>query len=379
MDLTLLALLAATLFVAYANGANDNFKGVSTLYGSGTLGYRGALVLATTAQISGSIASVFLADTLVKAFSGKGLVPAEISASAPFLTSVGLGASATVMLATVLGFPISTTHALTGALVGAALIANAGSVDIGVLGQSFFLPLLTSPVLAAVTCAPLYWLAHQMVLRQGLTRDSCVCLEPPSVPVVAAFTDTPVLVPNATIAPSVVTGTVASCERNKSYDGHLIGVSAQSIVDTLHYLSAFALCFARGLNDTPKIFALLFAASLMQAEISLSLIAAVMAVGGWLQSRKVAEKMSHEITPMNEGQALMANLVASIYVIGASKLGMPVSTTHVTVGAITGVGLVRGTARLGVIRNILLSWVLTLPIAAMIGAISYAALRSGGA
>lgn len=379
MDLTLLALLAATLFVAYANGANDNFKGVSTLYGSGTLGYRGALVLATTAQISGSIASVLLADTLVKAFSGKGLVPAEISASAPFLTSVGLGASATVMLATVLGFPISTTHALTGALVGAALIANAGSVDIGVLGQSFFLPLLTSPVLAAVTCAPLYWLAHQMVLRQGLTRDSCVCLEPPSVPVVAAFTDTPVLVPNATIAPSVVTGTVASCERNKSYDGHLIGVSAQSIVDTLHYLSAFALCFARGLNDTPKIFALLFAASLMQAEISLSLIAAVMAVGGWLQSRKVAEKMSHEITPMNEGQALMANLVASIYVIGASKLGMPVSTTHVTVGAITGVGLVRGTARLGVIRNILLSWVLTLPIAAMIGAISYAALRSGGA
>lgn len=379
MDLTLLALLAATLFVAYANGANDNFKGVSTLYGSGTLGYRGALVLATTAQISGSIASVFLADTLVKAFSGKGLVPAEISASAPFLTSVGLGASATVMLATVLGFPISTTHALTGALVGAALIANAGSVDIGVLGQSFFLPLLTSPVLAAVTCAPLYWLAHQMVLRQGLTRDSCVCLEPPSVPVVAAFTDTPVLVPNATIAPSVVTGTVASCERNKSYDGHLIGVSAQSVVDTLHYLSAFALCFARGLNDTPKIFALLFASSLMQAEISLSLIAAVMAVGGWLQSRKVAEKMSHEITPMNEGQALMANLVASIYVIGASKLGMPVSTTHVTVGAITGVGLVRGTARLGVIRNILLSWVLTLPIAAMIGAISYAALRSGGA
>lgn len=379
MDLTLLALLAATLFVAYANGANDNFKGVSTLYGSGTLGYRGALVLATTAQISGSIASVLLADTLVKAFSGKGLVPAEISASAPFLTSVGLGASATVMLATVLGFPISTTHALTGALVGAALIANAGSVDIGVLGQSFFLPLLTSPVLAAVTCAPLYWLAHQMVLRQGLTRDSCVCLEPPSVPVVAAFTDTPVLVPNATIAPSVVTGTVASCERNKSYDGHLIGVAAQSIVDTLHYLSAFALCFARGLNDTPKIFALLFAASLMQAEISLSLIAAVMAVGGWLQSRKVAEKMSHEITPMNEGQALMANLVASIYVIGASKLGMPVSTTHVTVGAITGVGLVRGTARLGVIRNILLSWVLTLPIAAMIGAISYAALRSGGA
>jgi PiT family inorganic phosphate transporter len=88
--------------------------------------------------------------------------------------------------------------------------------------------------------------------------------------------------------------------------------------------------------------------------------------------------MSKRITPMNEGQALMANLVASAYVIGASKMGLPVSTTHVTVGAIAGVGLVRGTTRFSVIRNILLSWVLTLPIAAMIGAASHFFLSSIG-
>ncbi len=378
MDLTLL-LLAATLFLAYANGANDNFKGVSTLYGSGTLGYGRALILATLGQIAGSAASVFLADTLVKAFSGKGLVPADVSASSPFLVSVGLGASATVMLATVLGFPISTTHALTGALVGAALIANSGAVDVGVLGQSFFLPLLTSPVLAALTCAPLYVIAHRFVEARQLTKDSCVCLDAPvAAPVVAAASGATVSMPNVAFAPTVTIGTVESCERQKSYQGHLLGISAQTLVDGLHYISAFALCFARGLNDTPKIFALLFAASLMRVEFSLALIAAVMALGGWLQSRKVAEKMSKQITPMNEGQALMANLVASAYVIGASKLGLPVSTTHVTVGAITGVGLVNGTARFSVIRNILLSWVLTLPIAAMIGALAYATLRNDG-
>jgi PiT family inorganic phosphate transporter len=163
-----------------------------------------------------------------------------------------------------------------------------------------------------------------------------------------------------------------------SYGGRLLGISAQAIVDRLHYLSAFALCFARGLNDAPKIFALLFAASLMEVEVSLALIAGAMALGGWLQSYRVAHRMSKEITPMNEGQALMANLVAAFYVIGASGYGLPVSTTHVTVGAITGVGVVRGTASLRVLRNILLSWVLTLPIAAMIGAATYLALKSTG-
>jgi PiT family inorganic phosphate transporter len=197
--------------------------------------------------------------------------------------------------------------------------------------------------------------------------------------VVAALAEGPAAaLPNAAFPPAVVTGTAATCGRETSYTGHLVGISAQGLVDGLHHLSAFALCFARGLNDTPKIFTLLFAASLMQVELSLALIAGTMAVGGWLHSRKVAEKMSHQITPMNEGQALMANLVASAYVIGASKLGLPVSTTHVTVGAIMGVGLVRGTARLRVIRNILLSWVLTLPIAAIIGASAYFTFNASG-
>ena len=378
MDIAL-GLLAVTLFLAYSNGANDNFKGVSTLYGSGTLTYRRALTLATLGQIAGSAASVLLADNLVKAFSGRGLVPADVSASSPFLVAVGAGASATVMLATVLGFPISTTHALTGALIGAALIANSGTVELSVLGPSFFLPLLASPVLAVVTCAPLYWMAHRFVAANGLTKESCICLEPAPAAVIArSGHGAAVAQSNVAFAPVVTIGTAETCARRQSYEGHLLGISAQSLVDGLHHLSAFALCFARGLNDTPKIFALLFAAGLMQVDVSLGLIAAAMAIGGWLQSRKVAEKMSKEITPMNEGQALMANLVASFYVITASKLGLPVSTTHVTVGAITGVGLVNGTARFGVLRNVLLSWVLTLPIAAMIGAIAYFLLRNAG-
>jgi inorganic phosphate transporter, PiT family len=370
MDLAIL-LIASTVFLAYANGGNDNFKGVATLYGSGTLGYREAVTFATVAQIAGSVASVFLADTLVKAFSGKGLVPPEISASLPFLMSVGLGAGLTVMLATVLGFPISTTHALVGALVGTAYLANSGVVDLSVLGQSFVLPLLISPVLAAVLAAPLYKLGHAFVEQRGLMPESCACLVPASN---SQFSDALAMTAGAPALPMIAIGTAAECQQH-SYNGRVVGIRAQSLADGLHFVSAFALCFARGLNDTPKIFALLFAASLMNVELALGLIAGIMAIGGLLHARRVAETMSHDITSLNTGQALTANLVASLMVIGASRFGMPVSTTHVTVGAITGVGVIKGTAKLGVLRNILLSWVMTLPIAALIGYSSFGLLK----
>lgn len=374
----LLTLLAVTLFLAYANGANDNFKGVATLYGSGTLTYRQALWLATAGQVAGSFASVLLADTLVTAFSGKGLVAPEISASHPFLASVGVGAGATVMLATALGLPISTTHALTGALIGAAYMVNSGTVDAAVLGESFFAPLLMSPVLAAVTAMPLYMLAHRFVAANGLTKETCVCLDPAPAAAVARQNAGAIAMPGVAFAPAVTVGTFAECDRSQSYQGHLLGVGAQSFVDSVHYLSAFALCFARGLNDTPKIFALLFAASLLDVHLSLALMTVVMAAGGVIAARKVAERMSKQISTMNEGQALTANLVASFYVIAASKLGLPVSTTHVTVGAIAGIGAVNGTAQFGVIRNILLSWVLTLPIAAIIAAATCGAFKNLG-
>jgi PiT family inorganic phosphate transporter len=109
----------AVCFLAYANGANDNFKGVASLFGSRTCGYRTAISWATVATFAGSVTALFLAQALIKKFSGKGLVPDDLVASPQFVLAVACGAGATVILATLLGFPISTTHGLTGALVGA--------------------------------------------------------------------------------------------------------------------------------------------------------------------------------------------------------------------------------------------------------------------
>jgi PiT family inorganic phosphate transporter len=117
--------LLGVLWLAWSNGANDNFKGVATLYGSGVLGYRGALLLATFSTLAGALLSVWLAQNLVQTFSGNGLISTDGMNDAAMnnimLAATGIGAGATVLLATWLGMPTSTTHALTGALLGAAL------------------------------------------------------------------------------------------------------------------------------------------------------------------------------------------------------------------------------------------------------------------
>src|SRR5260221_13160737 len=106
-------LFLAVCFLAYSNGANDNFKGVASLFGSRTCGYRAAISWATAATFAGSVAAIFLAQALLKKFSGKGLVPDAITASPRFLVAVPLGGGVTVILATLLGSPIATTHGLT--------------------------------------------------------------------------------------------------------------------------------------------------------------------------------------------------------------------------------------------------------------------------
>src|SRR5579862_2977612 len=140
-------LILATCFLAYSNGANDNFKGVASLLGSRTCGYRTSISWATITTGAGSIAAIFWAKSLLTKFSGKGLVPDALTAQPEFLLAVALGAGATVILATLLGCPISTTHGLTGALVGVGLVAEGGSVNFSALGKNFVSPLLLSPVI----------------------------------------------------------------------------------------------------------------------------------------------------------------------------------------------------------------------------------------
>src|SRR3989338_2701321 len=159
--LWILIIIGATLLVAYANGANDNFKGVATLFGSGITDYRKALGWATITTLLGSIAALFLATRLVKTFSGKGLVPDAVIGNPAFLAAVALGAGLTVLLAARFGIPISTTHGLVGALVGAGFVTIGKELGFHTLGKNFFMPLIVSPFMALVLTIVIYFVMHQ--------------------------------------------------------------------------------------------------------------------------------------------------------------------------------------------------------------------------
>jgi inorganic phosphate transporter, PiT family len=304
-------LFLLTLFVAYANGANDNFKGVATLFGANVTGYKTAITIATFATFAGCAASIFLAGALVQAFSGKGLVPDAIAASPIFLLAVATGAGSTVILATVLGIPISTTHGLTGALVGAGFVAAGDKLNLGVLGSAFFLPLLISPAVSILLTMPLYRVAHGLTGRRGVTKESCLCIAPGAFAPVAqtmtipadqcCATDVPVGVGSMIPSISVSTGLAPACI--DKYNGVVFGITAQKLIDTAHYVSAAAVSFARGLNDTPKIVGLMLAVKALDLRVSMVAVAAAMALGGWINARKVAETMSRKISTMNDGQA----------------------------------------------------------------------------
>ena len=167
--------LAAGLCLAFANGANDNFKGVATLFGSGTTSFWRALIWATATTFLGSLAAFALAGNLMERFGGKGLVDDAMAAQSAFASSVALGAGLTVLLATRFGMPISTTHSLVGALVGTGMIAGT-TLNVTNLGARFFLPLLASPILAVVVTGIIYPLLRRMPSRLGITYDICLCV-----------------------------------------------------------------------------------------------------------------------------------------------------------------------------------------------------------
>ncbi|MEO8461521.1 MAG: inorganic phosphate transporter [Dokdonella sp.] len=351
----LTAIIVITVLLAAVNGANDNIKGAATLFGSGIVGYRAAITLATVATALGGAASILIAHGLLVAFSGKGIVPAEIASSLPFLLSVGFAAALTVGLATWLGLPISTTHALLGGLVGAGFGAVAGNVAVATAFREMLLPLLISPVLAFVFALLIVPIV-QRVRARAARAEMCACVTDTETVQAGsvAITSTRVLV-------GQVDDPICAPENSR----RLGTVDASPWIDRLHLASAAAVSFARGVNDTPKIAALMFAAGATGAMSASLLVVVAMALGGLIAARRVADTLAFRVTRMDSGEGFGANLVTSALVIGASRFGVPVSTTHVSAGALFGIAARNRTGAGSVIRNIVLAWVLTLPIAAL--------------
>lgn len=363
ITITIVVILVAIL--AFANGANDNSKGVATLVGYGAATPRQALLWATITTAIGAAFSFWVAGGLIEAFKSR-LFAAGTPIDASFFVAVLIGAIGWVVLATFSGMPVSTTHAIVGGLVGAGLVAFGHDRLVwSFLGRSVAVPLVLSPL---VSLAVVYLLAWPVAALARRYAQRCICIEERKA--LAISTDVAIA---STVCPaiSLSTGSAAECQTRVTS----VAVTGSKAANAIHWLSGGMVGFARGWNDTPKIAALsivaLSAAKVANpAALGFAAVTIAMALGGYLAGRKVLETLARKLTPLPLAESLTASLTTAALVSAASWASLPVSTTHVSTGAIVGAGLRNDPSKVkwAKVREIALSWIVTLPAAAILSA-----------
>ena len=314
---SLILILVAVL--AFGNGANDNGKGVATLVGYGAARPTSALAWATLTTMAGAVVSVWLARGMVERFS-TGLFAAGVAVAPSLFVAVLVGAIAWVLLATATGMPVSTTHAIAGALIGAGSVAfGPAAVRWQLLGAKVAVPLVVSPLVALSAVYAISWPVGAAV-RRPASRYVCVTATPTGG---AVAVDVGIVVDDA-----------AACA------GQPTAVTGARAATAVHWGSCGLVGFARGWNDAPKIAALglLAVGGPRGTALSVTIVAAAMAVGGLVAGRRVLATLATKVAKLPLAESLTASLATAALVGLASWEGLPVSTTQVSTGAIVGAG-----------------------------------------
>lgn len=358
-------LLIAVLVLALVNGANDVSRGVATLVGSRRARPPIALGWGALWTALGGYSGYWLARSLLDVYLKIGSTrTADISSEdrvAIYLVTA-VAAAGWVACATWRKLPVSTTHALTGGLLGAAIAAGMLTYADGwAAGLRLLLPLLVSPLLAfgiIILLQPAWRRAHSRF------TSYCVCLEhraaasPASAQAMAMRSEC-----------TLTAGPAAECPPSP------LVIARMNTSDLLHWTSAALISFARGLNDLPKILALGWAAGVWGASLhtAFALGAFVMGMGGLIGGHLVTHTMGFHITRMNAPDGLLASNCTAGLVGLASVFGFPVSTTHVASGAIMGLSRHSkgGFVRRATVGHILLAWLITLPCTLLMGFLVY--------
>lgn len=343
--------------LAAANGANDVPKGVATLAGAGEAKLKTAVVWGACTTAVGCLLSLHFAKKMTALFS-KGIVSAHPTPA--FAAAVLVGTVAWVALATWRKLPVSTTHALTGALLGAGVLLAKGADQWGALVTKVIQPLLISVVIAWVASAVLTYIARRVEGSAGARARARTPLVEPD----KALVTTGGMMPErqAEAAPAAATQPAAH----------------RGLIGPAHWLTSGLTSFARGLNDTPKIVAVgsfaLFAG--MTPTNLLFVVTVAMAVGGLLIGRRVAARLANDVVKMSHVEGFTANLTTAVMVgLGAFE-GLPMSTTHVSIGAISGMtGTDLHRIHKKTLRDFAMAWLITPPFAAVVAMLAYLALR----
>ncbi|MFC6064098.1 inorganic phosphate transporter [Streptomyces ochraceiscleroticus] len=343
--------LFLVLALAFANGANDVPKGVATLAGAGVAKVRTALIWGTVTTAIGCLISLHFAGKMTALFS-KGIVAAEPTPA--FAAAVLIGTVAWIAVATIYKLPVSTTHALVGSLLGAGAVFASSAVQWNSLVAKVVQPLLISIAVAYGVSLALTYLSRFLTAKVAVRKVT---------------TSAP-----ADDRGGVLVGTGATATETVTAKPEQQTASRLGALGVAHWITSGLTSLARGMNDTPKIVAIgSFALVSGMSTTSLAIgVTAAMAVGGLLVGSRIADKMANDVVKLTHVGGFTANLTTAALVgLGASQ-GLPMSTTHVSTGAITasaGAGLshVKGKT----LRDFALAWIVTPPFAAAVAAGAY--------
>lgn len=397
--------LAAGLYMAWNIGANDVANAMGTSVGSGALTIRQAILVAAVLEFSGALlVGGHVTDTIRKGI----LEPAAFEGAAPLFAYGMLAALASagtwLVVASWLGWPVSTTHSILGAIVGVgAVVGGPDAIHWGKVAQ-IVLSWLTSPLMGGA----LAWVIFVICRRTILDADDPVGRARRVGPLfffwvfftlglVTLFKGLKNLNLHfdglEAVALSAAVGGVgavlghAVLQRIDWTEGREAGfrfAGVERLFAVLQILTACAVAFAHGSNDVANSIGPLAAiVSVVETGVvgGTSPVALwMLAVGGlgivlglatW--GYRVMETVGRRITELTPSRGFAAELAAATTIVLASRLGIPVSTTHILVGSVLGVGLARGIGALDlrVVGRILISWLATLPTGAALAIFFY--------
>ena len=400
LPLWIAALLA--FYMAWAIGANDVANAMGTSVGSGALTVGGAIIVAAIFEFAGA----FLAGGHVTDTVRKGILDMSSLGREQLIYGMmaSLASAGTLLIgATRFGLPISTTHAIVGAIVGF------GAVAIGIDAVNWpkvlqiSLSWITSPLLAGVIAFAIFHLIRSTILNKSNPVHQIRKYGPAFFFFVFFIIGLVTLFKGLkhinldldlmeALAGSVALGLIGSgigaffirrVQIGETDPDHRFD-QVERIFVVLQILTACAIAFAHGSNDVANAIGPLAAIVNAVENVDLTAKAPVapwmLAIGGlgiviglatW--GYRVMETIGKKITELTPSRGFAAQLAAASTIVLASRLGIPISTTHTLVGAVLGVGLARGITALDlrVVGNILASWIATLPIAAALSVFFY--------
>jgi len=403
----LILIVLAVIFGFYMTwgiGANDVANAMGTSVGSGAITVTTAIVIAGIFEFSGAVlAGGHVTSTIRKGIIDPAGVPSAEVLAVGMLAAL-LAAGVWLMVASAFGWPVSTTHTIVGALIGFAMVGiGPGAVDWAQVG-SIVASWLISPLIGGVLAFGLAMSVRRLVLDADDPQAAAVRYGPAYVflmgvlvTLVTVFKglkhlDIELSAAQTALLAVVVGGLIAVVGRylirgiqvdaETERDFHYAGV--EKVFAPLCVFTACAMAFAHGSNDVANgvgpLAAVVSIASTGEIAQDSPLPLWILLLGGAgiviglaTLGHRVMRTIGTRITELTPSRGFCAEMAAAATVVVASRLGLPVSTTHIIVGAVMGVGMARGIAAIDmrVMLGIVTSWIVTLPVGAALAASLY--------